>query len=178
MLLTCTHACSYQQLYIKIDTHKRTHACISALVRCGAASESAAGDGGYGQRVAVGIGVLEGEALAGGEGCAIVDETVVEAEAAEEEGVYEAGRAEPAAPHVDVRHRAPRRARVQDLHRVRRDPIWQRRRRPLVQQDVVLGAFLLPHPLHPRSLLRSLPYMYTRTHTPPSHTQISRTRKV
>ncbi|CAD5165469.1 unnamed protein product, partial [Musa acuminata subsp. malaccensis] len=106
---------------------------------------SAAGDGGYGQRIAVGIGVLEGEALTGGEGCAIVDETVVEAEAAEEEGVYEAGGAEPAAPHVDVRHRAPRWARVQDLHRVRRDPIWQRRRRPLVQQDVVLGAFLLPH---------------------------------
>lgn len=85
-----------------------------------------ASDGGDGQGVAEGVGVLEGERAAVDEGVAVVNEAVVEAEALEDSGIDEAGGAEPAAAEVDGGDVAARDADVHYLHRVRGDAVGQR----------------------------------------------------
>lgn len=109
-----------------------------------------AGSGGNGEAEAEGVGVLEGDRGASGEGTAVVEEAVVVAKAAEHAGVDETGRAEPPAAKVDASDAAtPPGTHIQHLHRVRRDSIRQRRRRPLVHHDIVPAA-LLAHSLRVR----------------------------
>lgn len=95
-----------------------------------------AANGGDGEGVAEGVGVLEGECSAVKKRLAVVDQTVVEAEALEDAGVDEAGGAEPAAAEVDAGDVAPGDADVYDLHRVSRYSVGQRLRRALAHHYV------------------------------------------
>ena len=91
--------------------------------------------GGDGERVLEGVSILEGDALAASEGLAVVNDAVVEAEAAEEVGIDELGGREPATRDMDVGGGGARAlsspAQVYHLHAERRDPVRQRCRLPL-----------------------------------------------
>lgn len=95
-----------------------------------------AANGGDGEGVTEGVGVLEGECSAVKKRLAAVDQTVVEAEALEDARVDEAGGAEPPAAEVDAGDVAPGHADVHDLHRVRRYSVGQRLRRSLAHHYV------------------------------------------
>lgn len=87
-----------------------------------------------------GVGVLIGDAAAGENGLAVVDEAVVVAEAAEDLWVDGAGGAEPFAAEVDVVDLAAGGADVDDVDGVGGDPARKRGRRALIDRQVSLPA--------------------------------------
>lgn len=110
-----------------------------------------------GERVLEGIGVVEGEALAGVQGLPGVHDAVVEGEALEELRIDERGGGEPAARNVDVPHGAASEAKIEDLDRERRNSVRQRPRFPLENGDVVHGAAPVADPLHLQRVVPGLP---------------------
>jgi hypothetical protein len=85
---------------------------------------SGAGDRRDLEVVGEGVGVLEGDGVAGAHGPAVPDEAVADGDAAEVAGADQLRGRELAAGDVDVAHRAPQ-ARVGDGHRVVRDAVGQ-----------------------------------------------------
>lgn len=104
-----------------------------------------AGDGGDGELVGEGVGVLEGDGLAGLERASALDDAVVEADALELGRVDELRGGEVAAGDVDVVDGAPAAADVDDVHGVGRDAAGQRVGAALVHLHVLPRATVRPH---------------------------------
>lgn len=96
-----------------------------------------AGDGGDTELVGEGVGVLEGDGLAGLQRATALDDAVVEADALELGRVDELRGGEVAAGDVHVVHGASSAAYVDDLHGVGRDAAGQRVGAALVHHHVL-----------------------------------------
>jgi hypothetical protein len=92
-----------------------------------------------------GVGVLEGDGLAGLERATALDDAVVEADALELGRVDQLRGREVAAGDVDVVDGAPPAADVDDAHGVGRDAAGQRVGAALVHRHVLPGAPVRPH---------------------------------